>query len=261
MVSRVTHVTSRDNPLLARLRKLARRPSEYRNQGEVLLEGEHLCDAWQRAAGGLPAIALIAESAWTGGRVPAAVHAAPSVVVVADALWAAIGSLESPASMACLVALPPSPPLGPGEPTVILDRLQDPGNVGSVLRSAAAFGYVQVIALRGTALLWSPKVLRAAMGAHFGLRLVEGVDEDALRALAVPLLATSSHAGASLDEADLPWPCAWVFGNEGEGVGVSLQSQCAMQVRIRQPGGEESLNVAAAAAICLHESRRRIGRD
>jgi TrmH family RNA methyltransferase len=95
------------------------------------------------------------------------------------------------------------------------------------------------------------------MGAHFGLHLVEGLEVDALGALAVPLVATSSHAEATLPRAALPAPCAWIFGHEGQGVSPDLMARCALTVRIPQPGGEESLNVAAAAAICLYESARR----
>lgn len=138
--------------------------------------------------------------------------------------------------------------------TVILDRVQDAGNVGSILRSAAAFGFKQVLAVKGTAALWSPKVLRAGMGAHFGLHLLEGLDEAALQNLSVPVYATSSHGGVLLHEAALPTPCAWVMGHEGQGVSASLMAWASQLVRIVQPGGEESLNVGAAAAICLHSS-------
>jgi TrmH family RNA methyltransferase len=92
------------------------------------------------------------------------------------------------------------------------------------------------------------------MGAHFGLRLIEGLEPQALQAVQVPLLATSSHQGAFLHEARLPWPCAWVLGHEGQGVSAALSARASQFVRIVQPGGEESLNVAAAAAICLHAS-------
>jgi TrmH family RNA methyltransferase len=150
--------------------------------------------------------------------------------------------------------LPAQVPLQPGAPTVVLDGLQDAGNVGAILRSASAFGFVQVLALKGTAALWSPKVLRAGMGAHFGLALHEQLEPDALAALTVPVLATSSHQGAFLHAQAPPWPCAWAFGHEGQGVGAALAARAAQWVRIVQPGGEESLNVAAAAAICLHAS-------
>jgi len=127
-------------------------------------------------------------------------------------------------------------------------------SAGSTHRSAAALGVVQVIALAGTAALWAPKVLRAGMGAHFSLRMVEGMGPEALDGVAVPLLATSPHAEKSLRETMLPRPCAWVFGHEGQGVAPELAARCALTVRIPQPGGQESLNVAAAAAICLYES-------
>ena len=126
--------------------------------------------------------------------------------------------------------------------------------MGTILRCAAAFGFGQVIAIKGTAALWGQKVLRAGMGAHFGLQLVEGVDEGALDALRVPIVTTSSHAGELLHRQRLPWPCAWALGHEGQGVGGEIARRAALSVRIAQPGGEESLNVAAAAAICLHAS-------
>jgi len=166
------------------------------------------------------------------------------------------GSLETPPALVFVVPLPAQPAIQADAPSVILDRVQDAGNVGSILRSAAAFGFGQVIALKGTASLWSGKVLRAGMGAHVGLRLIEGMAEESLAGLAVPLLGTSSHAGAALEDAALPWPCAWVFGNEGAGTSPTLAGRCSQVVRISQPGGQESLNVAAAAAICLHESAR-----
>ena len=156
--------------------------------------------------------------------------------------------------MGFVVELPPAPTLLPTAASVILDRLQDAGNVGSILRSAGAFGFAQIIALKGTAALWSPKVLRAGMGAHFGLHLVEGVSPQALSALTVPLLVTSSHSGAYLHQAALPWPCAWVMGHEGQGISPALEAQASQHIRIHQPGGEESLNVGAAAAICLYAS-------
>ena len=95
------------------------------------------------------------------------------------------------------------------------------------------------------------------MGSHFGLRLVEAIAEDALDALQLPLLATSSHAARAIDEAVLPWPCAWVLGHEGQGISPTLLASCALALRIPQPGGEESLNAAAAAAVCLYESARQ----
>jgi TrmH family RNA methyltransferase len=255
--SKLTSISSRDNPLLVRLRKLARHPGEYRRLGQLLLEGEHLCQAWV-TRGGAPALqALVSESAWQQGACRPLAETATATVVVADAAMAELGSLDTPAPVAFVVALPASPPIRGDAASVVLDRIQDAGNVGSILRSAAAFGFGQVIALEGTASLWSPKVLRAGMGAHFALGLIESRQPDALDALTLPLIGTSSHAEEGIADAALDWPCAWVFGNEGAGASAAVQRRCARVLRIPQPGGEESLNVGAAAAICLYESTRR----
>ena len=249
-------ISSKDNPLLVRVRKLLADPGGYRKLGEVWLEGEHLCAAFVQR-GGRPLQAIVsAEGLLQPALRELAGHAA-AVAVVPGELMAALSTLESPPAIGFVVATPTAPAITPDAPSLVLDRLQDAGNVGTILRSAAAFGFTQVVALKGTAALWSPKVLRAGMGAHFGLRLVEGVEADALAALRVPLLATSSHAARSLHEVDLPWPCAWVMGHEGQGVSPVLEQRCAMTLRIPQPGGEESLNVAAAAAVCLYESARQ----
>jgi RNA methyltransferase, TrmH family len=115
-----------------------------------------------------------------------------------------------------------------------------------------------VLAIKGSAALWSPKVLRAGMGAHFRLNLVESLDEDMLLStLRVPLLATSPHAAKALHGVSLPWPCAWALGHEGQGLSATLASRAQLALRIPQPGGEESLNVAAAGAVCLYESARQ----
>ena len=250
-------IISRDNALLVRLRRLAQDGSAYRRLGQVWVEGDHLCRAL-RARGQAAVQAVVSDAAWEVPALRELAHWAPKVTIVPGSLFAGFSALESPAGIGFIIDLPTAPVVVPGAASLVLDRVQDPGNVGSILRSAAAFGVRQVLALAGTAALWSPKVLRAGMGAHFGLALHEGLDGQAVQALAVPLLATSSHAGQVLSAALLPWPCAWVMGHEGKGVAATLLARCAMQLRIPQPGGEESLNVAAAAAVCLYESRRQV---
>lgn len=248
----IVHISSRDNPLVKDLRKLAQDSTAYRKLGRVWLEGDHLCAA-ALVRGLKPALVVFSEAYWPLGGA-AWTHAAAKTVVLADALFAEVSSLESPAKMGFVLDLPDAVAVLPDAATVILDRVQDAGNAGSILRSAAAFGFGQVVALKGTAALWSQKVLRAGMGAHFGLRLVEGVGPEALDALTVPIVVTSSHEGQLLQHQKLPYPCAWAMGHEGQGVGEALTSRASLAVRIGQPGGEESLNVAAAAAICLHTS-------
>ena len=246
------HISSRDNPIIKRLRQLAQDNTAYRKLGQVWLEGDHLCRALLDR-GGRPLQAVFTEAGWQ--RAPDALRrACTHNTIVPEALMATVSGLESPADMGFVLALPAQTGLVPGQPAVVLDRVQDAGNVGSILRSAGAFGFRQVLAIRGTAALWSPKVVRAGMGAHFGLRLVEGLAPADLAGLGLPLLVTSSHRGQWLHRATLPWPCAWVMGHEGQGVAPQIEAMAADAVRIAQPGGEESLNVAAAAAICLHAS-------
>ncbi|MES2413843.1 MAG: RNA methyltransferase [Pseudomonadota bacterium] len=248
----LTQISSRDNPLLKDLRKLSQDSTAYRKQAKVWLEGDHLCRA-ALARGLKPSLAVFAES-----YLPVApadcTRAAVKNIVIPDALFPEISSLESPSRMGFVLDLPGSTGVKTGSASVILDRLQDAGNVGAILRSAAAFGFAQVIALKGTAALWSPKVLRAGMGAHFGLHLVESVEADALAGLGVPIVVTSSHHGSFLHQQVLPKPCAWAMGHEGQGVCDDVMALASLKVRIQQPGGEESLNVAAAAAICLYAS-------
>lgn len=248
----VTHITSRDNPLLKELRKLSTDSNAYRKQGRFWVEGDHLCRA-ALLRGCEPKIAVFSESFWPLAPVEYA-RAAIKNIVIADALFTELSGLESPAPFGFVLDMPQDVVLQPLAATVILDRVQDAGNVGSILRSAGAFGFRQVIALRGTAALWSPKVLRAGMGAHFGLSLLEGGDLQSLDALKVPIVVTSSHQGELIQNLRLPQPCAWAMGHEGQGVCPDLMARAAVHVRIGQPGGEESLNVAAAAAICLHAS-------
>jgi TrmH family RNA methyltransferase len=141
---------------------------------------------------------------------------------------------------------------------VLLDQLQDPGNLGSILRSAAAAGMTQVFCSSGTVLAWSPKVLRAGMGAHFVLDIVENADLPSLIATSpIPVLATSSHAQSSIYAADLSQPLAWLFGHEGQGVSQDLLDLARLRVAIPHLGQIESLNVAACAAVCLFEQMRQ----
>ena len=250
---KIITITSRDNGFIKDLKRLAREASAYRRLGYVWLEGDHLCRA--ALTRGLRAdTAVFSDSYWSETSKEWA-QTASKVVILPDALFAEISALESPAKMGFILPWQgAATQLQPGVATLVLDRVQDAGNVGAMLRSASAFGFAQVLALKGTAALWSQKVLRAGMGAHFGLHLVESASAADIAQLNVPLLATSSHQGEFLHQGKLPWPCAWVLGHEGQGVDAAIEARAAQHVRIAQPGGEESLNVAAAAAICLHAS-------
>ena len=249
-------ISSRDNAFLKDLRRLSQDSTAYRKQGRFWVEGEHLCAA-ALTRGVTPVVAIFSESYWPAA--PSAwTQAANKNIVLTDTLFADIGVLESSARVGFVFELPAPRVLQPAVASVILDLVQDAGNVGSILRSAAAFGFTQIIALKGTAALWSPKVLRAGMGAHWGLQLIEGVELAQVLQLTVPIVVTSSHQGEYLHQAQhgkaLSMPCAWALGHEGQGVDAELEAMASLKIRITQPGGEESLNVAAAAAICLHAS-------
>ena len=249
-------ITSRDNPRLKTIRRLAQDSQAYRKLGLVWMEGDHLCRA-ALSRGVKPELAVFSEAIWQASEFEWA-QCAEEVWVVPDDLFSGLSALESPSKMGFLMTLPSTPELDPQAATVVLDRLQDAGNVGAILRSASAFGFKQVVAIKGTAGLWSPKVLRAGMGAHFGMGLIESASLDDLQVLQVPLLGTDVHEGPFLHEliqqGKLPRRCAWVMGHEGQGVSPELMALVAQKIRIAQPGGEESLNVATAAAICLHAS-------
>lgn len=261
--ARVQPITSRDNALFKSVRKLAHEPAAYRKLGQLWLEGDHLCRA-ALERGLQPQAALFSHSLWAHSASTwqaLLLDQAPNLArihVLDDALFAQLSALPSAAQMGFVLDATELPQAGtamdPAANTVILDRIQDAGNVGSILRSASALGFKQILALQGTAALWSPKVLRAGMGAHFALRLFENASLNEVQQLQVPLLVTHLQGQHLLHQAALPSPCAWVFGHEGQGVDSRLVQQAQLLVRIAQPGGEESLNVAAATAICLHAS-------
>lgn len=152
----------------------------------------------------------------------------------------------------------------PGRPSHItqnslwLDRVQDPGNVGTLLRTAAAAGIQHAYLSAGCAAAWSGKVLRSAQGAHFVLTIYEGVNfQTECERLSIPLVATALHDANSLYETPLPEKCVWIFGNEGQGVDAQLLAQASLRVFIPQQPNVESLNVAVASGICLFEQRRQ----
>jgi len=251
-------ITSRDNAQLKAIRRLAQTSNNYKEAGQIWLEGEHLCDAYLQAAPmqGMQlekaVVSLSSKPHWL-----ARVDALCEVIVLPDALFEHISGLPSSGGIGFVLSLPEQTNIiNKTMHTVVLDRVQDAGNVGSILRSAAAFGVTQVLALQGTALLWSPKVLRSAMGAHFSLRIVEGLNVSDVD-LDVPILATDVHGGSFLHELQvakiIPNPCAWVMGHEGQGVSHALLDKASVRVNISQIG-QESLNVAAAAAVCLYAS-------
>ncbi|ALK31177.1 TrmH family RNA methyltransferase [Burkholderia plantarii] len=253
-------ITSRDNPLYKRLKALAGSTQQQRRGAQALLEGLHLASAYLDA-NGQPELCVVTDGALAHDETHAIVaRIEPQrVVSLPDALFGQLSGVVNGVGMLLLVARPAAPlPERVTGTAVVLDGVQDAGNVGSILRSAAAAGIAQVFCVSGTAYAWSSKVLRSGMGAHFLLSIHEDVDAaDLIARLGVPVALTDSHGARAIDDCDLSGPVAWVFGNEGAGVSAPWREAAGLRVTIPQPGGMESLNVAAAAAVCLFEQCRQ----
>jgi TrmH family RNA methyltransferase len=252
----IKSISSKDNPQYKQLKLLALDNTSYRSSGQIWLEGEHLCQAAMDS--GMRFNQLVLLDAVQDNRLQIWASRCESVLQLTGSLMNELSALPSPSWIGAVVELPQNPLTNPLASSVVFDQVQDPGNVGAILRCAAAFGFDQVITTAGTAALWSAKVIRAAMGAHFSLQLHESMNVSDIVKLNIPVLLTDVHQGDYLHELTtekkLPWPCIWVFGHEGRGVSLDWPNESVQRVRIAQPGGQESLNVAAAAAICLHAS-------
>lgn len=255
-------ISSRENPQYKALRQLASSAQARKKSAQTILDGIHLCSAWLQHRGA-PVTCVVSESAQTHTEVAAIVDASRAlgapVLLMSDALFAPLSQVENGIDLLFVIDTPKtSVDAELNSAAVLLDGVQDPGNLGSILRTAAAAGISQVYCGSSTVLAWSPKVLRAGMGAHFALDIAENIDLHALISAArVPVLATSSHAGVSLYDLNLRTPCAWLFGNEGRGVSDTLLTLCTHRLSIPQRSTIESLNVAASAAICLFEQVRQ----
>jgi TrmH family RNA methyltransferase len=189
----------------------------------------------------------------------AARHYGKAHVVVSDSVFDFLSDTETPAGIAAEIEIPKTKPdLENSSGCVFLETVQDPGNVGGILRSAAAFGIQDVVLGPGCADAWSPKALRAAMGAHFSMRIAEDMDlAAAVGRFGGTLVCTAPREGTPIAQAQLPERAGWIFGTEGKGVTKALAARAALKVTIPMAGLAESLNVGAAAAICFYESQRR----
>ncbi len=261
-------IRSKDNGFLKHIRQLQQGGSKGQRaraeSKQAVLDGIHLLQAWL----GDPRLncIVLTQDALLNAEIEqlksAHVKQCPNTQLqfVEPSLWSTISELENSPPIMGLIELEDGfnhlPTIKTD--TIILDAVQDAGNVGTILRTALACHFTQVICTVGTAHIWSPKVLRAAMGAHRHLHFYEGQTlEDIKNKVQIPLLATASSAQQSLYalEKMLQKPLVWVLGNEGQGVSQELLA-FATQVRIPQNSQIESLNVAVSAAVCLYETQR-----
>ena len=256
----VKRISSRDNPFFKELHKLVTSSRQRRKVGQTLLDGAHLVHAY--LAVDLKPIHLLTNAAAEQDAEILALLARLSDVPrtqLDDALFAELTELKTPSGFLALIHLP-APRLAPNHShfCVLLEDVQDPGNLGSILRSAAAAGCDAAFLSQGCADAWSPKVLRAGMGGHFALSIHDHADLFAVSAaFEGQRFATSLQAQKSLYACQLLGNIAFAFGNEGAGLSDGLLAQMNSPILIPMPGQVESLNVAAAAAVCLFEAARQ----
>lgn len=254
-------ITSAQNPLIKKLVRLSEKQNFRNREGLTILDGAHLCGDYLSRIGA-PEICVIAENSKSEEVLEIAQKSLSKGVRMLEiprSLFSKISPVIDGVGVLFVVKIPQnSAQISPKKETLILENIQDPGNLGTILRSAAAFGVEQIICSSGTVSAWSPKVLRTGMGAHFGLEIFENRDlpEDIYH-LKIPVFATSLEASKSIFEEDLRGAKAWIFGNEGKGVSKELQNLATKKVIIPQNPAVESLNVAMAATVCLSESFRQ----
>lgn len=255
-------ITSAHNQLFKRFKQLATQSKARRADGQTIFEGVHVCEVYLNS-GQQPRYCIVSDSAQQDPEVTKLIFRLDDktpVVNIADSLFQSMSSVENGVGVAFVVAIPEaSEALALSGDALLIDAVQDPGNVGALLRTAAAAGIKDVYLGEGSASAWAPKTIRAGMGAHTVMNIYEHTDLLKLvNAATVPVRATSLQATESIYQKDLSVPTAWIMGNEGAGVSEALVTACGDDVvMIPQDEAVESLNVAAAAAVCLFEQRRQ----
>jgi TrmH family RNA methyltransferase len=244
----VTALTSKDNPRVRHWAKLVSDARYRKSEGRTLLEGPHLVAAWRQTRQKAVSI-IVTEEALEKKEISDLAGMTP--VIVSEGVFGAIVEAENPPGIAAEIAIP-EPRKADGD-SVFLEGVQDPGNVGAIIRSAAAFGIGEVVLDQACADPWGPRALRAGMGGHFSLaiRTVARLDVAGFDGT---LLCTVVRGGKPLAGEKLQGRLGWIFGGEGRGISPELEKQ--VRTRVTIPIAAESLNVAAAAAICFYEKSR-----
>ncbi len=257
-------ITSRENPIFKRLIKLEESAKKRRACGLTILDGVHLVNSYHVKLG-VPRCLISNESGHESAKIKQLLtlekSEAVDVFVLSDTLFREISPVKTPTGIIALVPIP-----APGDIPVrkserfcvLLESIQDPGNLGSILRSAAVAGVCDAYLSEGCADAWSPKTLRAAMGAHFLLRIYEQSNlVKVVQEFKGKVIAATLKTNKSLYKTHLTGPIAFAFGNEGIGLSNEVRQAASEQVTIPMVDGTESLNVAAAAAICFFERVRQ----
>lgn len=254
-------IRSAENPRFKQWRKLAQQPAQRRKTGLTLLDGVHLLQMLAQS-GGLPEQLLVRSGSQDFEEVRAIITMFSDVplVLLTPVLFNQIVPSEHPFGVAALLRIPEQATHAAQGAALLLEAVQDPGNLGTMLRTAAAADVRDVYLSSGCCEGWSPKALRAGMGAHFALSLHERQDLQAVAARFSQSVALLPDVPDSLYDLDLRGDVAFLLGNEGAGLSPELAACAIHRASIPMPGSVESLNVAAAAAVCLFERvRQRLG--
>lgn len=253
-------ISSTANAALKHLAKLIQQRRYRKQHRQMALEGVHLLASFLEAKWPVAAV-YIPEHRWPDAEVQTLITTLPPhrVFIIANAALSKITSLTQADDLITIATMPESAAYPDCEDCVVLESVQDPGNVGTILRSALAAGIFHVVLNADCADVWSPKVLRAGMGAHAHLHIYQGVDLLLWRSqyTAEVYVTTLSENARSLYQQNLHPVSAWVFGNEGKGVSLALQETANQHIMIPMIGQSESLNVAMAATVCLFEQMRQ----
>lgn len=257
----MTVLSSKDNPRVRHWRKLAEDPRYRRAQRRALIEGPHLLQAAMQH-GHKPLDVLATEKGATDPEIRKLLQeGAIRPVLVTEAVLRSVADAESPQGVAAEIEVPGAPRTVRA-PSVFLEGVQDPANVGAILRTAAAFGVRCVVLDQACADPWSPKALRAGMGGHFAVEIAVTQDlPAALEDFDGKVVCTVVTNGVPLGHVRFDGALAWVFGGEGSGLSEAVLRLADVKVAIPTAPRTESLNVAASAAICLYEASRKSGSD
>lgn len=253
-------ISSAQNPLVKKLVQLSKKQSFRNKQNLTIIEGVHLTGEWLKNFGS-PEFCVFSSSSKSvevEEIIQKCEELNTQIVELEQDIYAKISPVIEGVGVFFVVEIPAFQSVNFQQDMIILEKIQDPGNLGTILRSAVGFGVEQIICSKGTVSAWSPKVLRAGMSAHFKLKIFENQDLlELVQGIKNPIFATSLQAKKSIYDEDFTTKTAWIFGNEGAGVSPELLSKVQNKVIIPQVGEIESLNVAMAATVCLAEQARQ----
>ena len=252
------HITSRDNPVFKYQKKLAENTRERRAEGKTLLDGVHLIESYC-AAFGDPELIIIPEGKSSLEATQMMQHLEHvSSMMLPTLMFAELTPVTSSTGILAVIKTPQMAPPTEVKFALMLEDIQDPGNLGSMLRSALGAGVEAVYLSKGCTDAWSPKALRGGQGAQFYLPIMEGVNLlETIDQFAGNTYATTMQ-GESLYAQDFTQACAFLIGNEGAGLSANTLQAASHQISIPMHTHLESLNVAAAAAVCLFERARQV---